>query len=494
MPIVFPNRWILLFCCVAVFSNLTHAEENRESEGRPAASPSDLWDTTHQVGAWIWAENTFDRQTCRLWRSFEIPDSSELTSAHLRITADNSYRVFLDGREVGRGSIWESLTEYDLTQLLDPGPHILTVEAFSDFGEAGVILGLHMTLANEHVINLGSDHSWRVVPNSEYDWEKRAQADPSWPAARVLGPVGTPPWWRTANIHPVPPLQRMTGRFWQTGWFPIVLLSLCGITVFICIRLMVQLTAKSRAQLLLHDERDRIARDIHDDLGASLTKVVLLGEVAQSELPSGSPTREQIDQLCEQTRGALRSMNEIVWMVNSRRDTLQDFTGYVCKYVQAFLKSTPIRCRLDVDEVPDAIFELPVRRNLFLAVKEAVHNAVKYSEATELWLRIRRADEELLVMVEDNGKGFSPEADASARNGLSNMWQRAHETGGRCEVFTEVGAGCRVEFRIPLVLSRPQRLQGVKNFWARLKKAPASASSETSPSETTEPKNCEPIH
>ena len=482
MPISFPTRWTLLFYCwIGVFSASSHATE----------TASTLWNSTQEVGAWIWADKTFDRQTCRLWKSFEVPNSSPLTSARIRATADNSYRLFLDGREVGRGSIWENLTEYDVTQLLDPGEHILAVEAFSDFGDAGVILGLRMSLANEQIINVGSDRSWRIVPNTASDWQTQTKPDPTWTPATVLGPVGIAPWWKQANIYSVPPLQRISGRFWQTGWFELALTGVCLMTILICLRLIIQLTSQSRAQRLLHDERARIARDIHDDLGASLTKVVLLGEVAQSELPAGSMTRVQIDQLCEQTRGALRSMNEIVWVVNSRRDTLSDFTSYICKYAQAFLQPTPIRCRLDVDDIPDTVLELPVRRNLFLAVKEAIHNAVKYSEATELWLRIHRATDELTVVVQDNGKGFSPAADIMARNGLSNMWQRAQEAGGRCEVFTEIGAGCRVEFKIPLAASRPPRLQGLKTAWARIRSGGVEKNFDAPDSTTTATQNCE---
>src|SRR6185436_14043049 len=89
-------------------------------------------------------------------------------------------------------------------------------------------------------------------------------------------------------LQPVPPL-----RFWQTGVFQISLLSVCGLIVLICLRLMNQLTAQTKAQRLLQRERARIARDIHDDLGAGLTQLVLLGEVAKSELPERAELRGQ---------------------------------------------------------------------------------------------------------------------------------------------------------------------------------------------------------
>src|ERR1017187_3017180 len=132
--------------------------------------------------------------------------------------------------------------------------------------------------------------------------------------------------------------------------------------------------------------------------------------------------------------------------VNSRRDTLRDFAIYVCKYAQFFLNSAPIRCRLDVEpEIPPATFDLPVRRNLFLAVKEALNNAAKHSEASEVFLRLYRHNQKLTVVVEDNGRGFDPAQADAARNGMTNMTQRMGEIGGFFTVVSQPGSGCRVE-------------------------------------------------
>jgi signal transduction histidine kinase len=494
MPIRLQSCWpLLLFCFIAFFLVEVRAGE---TASHPATASS-TWNAEYEVGAWIWAKKTFDQQTCRFWKSFEIPRSAKITWARLRMTADNSYRVYLDGREIGQGGAWEALRDYDLSRVLDVGRHVLAVEAFNDYNEAGVTLGLRVKLADGGIIDVASDESWRIVPNDETGWEKAKHSSPDWPFARIVAAFGAEPWTalvQTGRILSTPPLQPITMPFWQAGWFQITLVSICGLTLLVCLRLAVRLTSQSRAQQLFQDERARIARDIHDDLGANLTKIVLLGEVAQSELPAGSQTRAQIDQLCEKTRGALRSMNEIVWVVNSRRDTVQDFTTYVCKYAQAFLQSTQLRCRLDVEEAPDAAFDLPVRRNLFLAVKEAIHNAVKYSEATELWLRIRREGNQFVVVVEDNGKGFNPAADVQARNGLLNMWQRTGEAGGRCRVFTEINAGCRVEFKIPLASSRRGRISWFSAAWNRLSTGRPSPEADSVSPENTETQNCESLH
>ena len=100
--------------------------------------------------------------------------------------------------------------------------------------------------------------------------------------------------------------------------------------------------------------------------------------------------------------------------------------------------------------MPSDAFDLPIRRNLFLAVKEAITNAAKHSEANELFLRIHRREHELSVIVEDDGKGFEPAQANLERNGMTNMSQRMSEAGGSYHVTSEPGKGCRVEFTVPL--------------------------------------------
>jgi signal transduction histidine kinase len=217
---------------------------------------------------------------------------------------------------------------------------------------------------------------------------------------------------------------------------------------------------------MLQRERQRIARDIHDDLTSRLTELVLLGEVAQSDLPDQSPPREQFNAISEKARSLLKAMNEIVWVVNSQRDTLRDFVSYTTKHAQTFFQSTPIRCRFDIGaELSSVPLELGIRRNLFLAVKEALCNVVKHSNAAEVCLRIHQNENVLSVMVEDNGTGFELSERDSQRNGISNMSQRSAEAGGTCIVESSSGSGCRVQFIVPL--AGPARA-GRRWRWPRL--------------------------
>lgn len=123
-----------------------------------------LLEATNHLGKWIWDTNTFDKQTCRLWKAFEIPAGAKISHATLLITVDNGYTLFLDGQEIGRGSDWRTVTEYDVTQLLAPGRHTVAVEGFNDRLEGGLIFGLEIQLADQRVVEVLSDDTWSVVP------------------------------------------------------------------------------------------------------------------------------------------------------------------------------------------------------------------------------------------------------------------------------------------------------------------------------------------
>ena len=368
------------------------------------------------------------------------------------MTVDNEYTLFLDGRNVGRGAEWRHLGKYDLTQLLSSGKHVLAVEAYNVDAQAGMICGMRIDLADGRFIEIKSDRNWRIVPEKTGGWKTMTKALDTWPAATIMGPIGTSPWWMTPEgIDINPALQVIHTPLWQSGWFQITLLTLCGTAILISFYLMSQLAFHQKERWLLQQERARIARDIHDDIGSRMTQLVLHGEVARNDLPAGSEACLQLDLFCEEARSLLSTMDEVLWAVNPRRDTLRDFVSYVTDYAQKALKRTAIQCVLDVEpEMPADALDLPLRRNLLMAIKETINNAVKYSGATELLLQIQRLNQGLVVVVQDNGRGFDPAAGKPGRNGLANMTQRMSELGGECRVISQSGRGCRIEFRVPL--------------------------------------------
>jgi signal transduction histidine kinase len=446
------RRLEFLRMAAVVVLSLLAAVDRLAAEEAPVNPGNWMMEATNHLGQWIWDTNTLDKQTCRFWKPFEVPAGAKISHATLRITVDNGYTLFLDGEEIGRGSDWRTVTEYDVTWLLNPGRHVLAVEGFNDRLEAGLIFGLEIQLADRRVLEIFSDDTWSVVPNPPRHWASRKTPLPDWHPAVVIGSMNHHPW----EIWPVGftvglPLRPVIVHFWQAGWFQLTLFTICLLAVCFSIWLATQLASQAKAQKFLQVERVRIARDIHDDLGAQLTQLLLMGEVAQREQPEDSAARGQFNQMCERARELAHALDEVVWAVNSRRDTVRDFTSYVCKYAQIFFSATGIRCRLDVEpEIPATTFDLPVRRHLFLAVKEALNNAAKHSQADELFLRINRRHHKLSVVVEDNGRGFDTAQIVGERNGLTNMWQRMGEIGGTCEISSQPGGGCRVVFTVPL--------------------------------------------
>jgi two-component sensor histidine kinase len=464
-----PLCWLSMACLGICAPELPKGDNILVDQPEAKESQSaNILDPRWGVGAWIWAPKTRDKQTVRFWRAFEIPRGTTVARAKVHIGVDNGYRLILDGRELGAGSDWRSITEYDISLLLKPGRHVLAVDAFNDNREAGMLFGLIIELTDGRVIQIPSDTRWRVAPAEERVWQRKKEAPPQWAHAVVVSEFlpREGHWHRripTMTVK-VPVLRPLETHFWQSGWFQAGLWSVVCITGLLYLRVMAKYTVQSKAQAMLHTERARIARDIHDELGARLTELALEGEVVQTELPAGSAARPRLEALCEKARSVSGAMDEVVWMVNSRRDTLRDFANFACKHAQRFLSQTPIRCRLDVEaDLPDTLLELPARRNLLLGVKEALNNAVKYSNATEVLLRILLRGQTLLVVVEDNGAGFDPAAVDPARNGLTNMVERMKEMGGECRIITKPGAGCHVEFQIPLPRFRKRDLQSGPN-------------------------------
>ena len=218
---------------------------------------------------------------------------------------------------------------------------------------------------------------------------------------------------------------------------------------------------KLERQRALERERARIARDIHDDLGASLTRIILLSQSghAESEDPRQAPT--DLDQIYLIARELTRAMDEIVWAVSPQHDTLDSLVTYLGKFAQDFLSVEGIRCRLEVPiELPSMPLTAEVRHNLFLALKEALHNVLKHAAATEVRISLVLAKDGFSLLIDDNGKGFNPAQTPSAPfspppnttlrissgNGLANMKRRLEEIGGVFEIKSSPGEGTQVRF------------------------------------------------
>ncbi|WP_373513701.1 tetratricopeptide repeat protein [Persicitalea sp.] len=194
-------------------------------------------------------------------------------------------------------------------------------------------------------------------------------------------------------------------------------------------------------------ERHRISKEMHDDLGASLTAIGLLSEVAKRKM--GPDTTPEIEKISSISAEMVTAMNEIIWSLNNKNDSLNGLIAYTRSYASEFIDNTDLLLRIDVEESPyELTMRGPDRRNVFLTVKEALNNAVKHADASELRLSIRPETEHLRIEVCDDGRGFVQQSVISARNGLGNMRSRMEEAGGECE-FVSSSRGTCVKITYP---------------------------------------------
>jgi signal transduction histidine kinase len=237
-------------------------------------------------------------------------------------------------------------------------------------------------------------------------------------------------------------------------WFAL-LASLIAILIFIVRgiirqRLKRQL-AQAEAQNILEKERTRIAQDIHDDLGATMAEIALLSELAQ--LTADETTKDPLHHIFDRARQATRSLDEIVWAIKPQNDTLESLTRYISQFTGSYLQLAGIRFRLDAPEnMPNCTLTSAQRHNLFLAVKEAVHNIVKHAQATEVCLSIMIQGAALLIELQDNGNGAVPLPDAPVTRGSANMQKRMEHIGGTYWRTGAAGKGTTVHLTFPLKL------------------------------------------
>ncbi|HXG47318.1 MAG TPA: two-component regulator propeller domain-containing protein [Methylomirabilota bacterium] len=256
--------------------------------------------------------------------------------------------------------------------------------------------------------------------------------------------------------------------FWQTWPFRLAVGLTAAALVAGLVRGLTRRRYRRRIEQLarqraVEKERARIAQDIHDDLGASLTRITMLSQSARSECSASDPAAADLDQIYETARELTRAMDEIVWAVNPHHDTLDSLMSYLGGFAQDFLSAAGVRCRLDVPlRLPALPVRAEVRHNLFLAFKEAVHNVVRHAGATEVHVCFHHQSFDCRLTLRDNGRGFTPHsaevapvaetrpARPASGNGLTNMHQRLEEIGGQCTIDSMPGQGTRVTFSFSL--------------------------------------------
>ena len=204
-------------------------------------------------------------------------------------------------------------------------------------------------------------------------------------------------------------------------------------------------------QRAMEQERARIARDLHDELGSGITEISMLATVAGSASAPANGPGGHLEEIGDRARQMVTALDEIVWATNPKHDSLMSLVSYSCLYADRLLKLANITCQLKgAVDLPDRMVSSVHRHEFFLAFKEAITNVIHHSGATEVRLGVRLIGNRLRVSIADNGRGLAAGAGTRGGDGLVNMRARLEKMGGRFAIASQPGRGTIVRFYLPL--------------------------------------------
>ncbi len=281
--------------------------------------------------------------------------------------------------------------------------------------------------------------TYAQLPPGHYHFEVTAcNSDAVWnKTAAALELTAEPYWWETA-------------WFWVAG--PLSAAGLLAAAIVLGLRRRHRRQIE-RLEMLqaTEQERARIARDLHDDLGGGLTEIAMLSEVARQACDQPREVDAHLERIFRSSREMTQALDEIVWAVNPANDTLEKLIAFTSEFAREMLEPAGIRYRLEAPAaVPMVALNSQIRHQLCMALKECLHNIVKHAHAHEVHIRIGLNDRTLAVTIVDDGAGFDPAAlpdQAGTHSGLANLRQRMANIGGTCELHSAPGQGTRVQLQ-----------------------------------------------
>lgn len=285
-----------------------------------------------------------------------------------------------------------------------------------------------------------------------------------------------------ASPNPAVVAFRINPPFWRTWWFLVLATALVCAALYLLYlyrtknlrRVNQALTEKHLAEEKVLREREkrlaelervrtRIATDLHDDIGSSLTQISVLSEVARNQAQDETVSTP-LERIKGVSRELVETMSDVVWAINPNKDNLRDLVQRMRRFASDVCTGENIHFELDAPPTENIQpLGANIRREVFAIFKEAVNNAVKYSECRNIAADFRIENDSLFLEIKDDGRGFDAEKVLSAEfspeiggNGLVNMRRRASELGGVCRIFSSLGGGTEVFLEVPLNLSEDE--------------------------------------
>ncbi len=255
---------------------------------------------------------------------------------------------------------------------------------------------------------------------------------------------------------------------WRTPWAVFLYLVSLAAIAYMTSRYISHRFLRHRLVALEHSEemsreRMRIAQDMHDEIGSKLARISYLMEGVKTELKGVYANIRLVDSLAKTSRDLLRSLDQMVWAVNPRNDSLEQLAVYLCRHASDFFQDTSILCEFQVPEhLPVAPLSAEVRHNLVLAFQEVLTNVMKHSGADRVTVKLSCDSGFAQIEVTDNGRGFDPNSPGDTKQsrntrggqGIPGLKRRLQASRGQCHMTSSIGHGTNVTFRIPLSPTR----------------------------------------
>jgi hypothetical protein len=239
-----------------------------------------------------------------------------------------------------------------------------------------------------------------------------------------------PPWWKT---------------WWAYTMYFLIFILLIGILIYSI------LENQRRKIRLIVNERNRISKELHDDIGAELTRLTMISQLLQNKPDIDQEVQDKLRKISDSGKKVLGGIGEIIWTMNPRNDNLDSLFAYIRRFVTEYLETNGIDVSIEFpEEIPANEVSDEYRRNVFLAIKEAVSNIIKYSKASSVRLTMIITEKLAEFEISDNGIGFSVKEKQNSGNGLRNMSERMKDVGGNFQISSDINQGTQIKLTFPV--------------------------------------------
>jgi signal transduction histidine kinase len=259
--------------------------------------------------------------------------------------------------------------------------------------------------------------------------------------------VARPPWWTLGRLLVVATLL-VVGLALAFVWITLLRRQVERRTR----QLRHEIGERERAEKIraVEQERSRIARDLHDELGSELTEISMLASASPGMKIEPETAAGRLREIAEKSRSMVSALDGVVWVTNSKNDTLSSLIEYLASYAEEFLAKARTVCRVELPAaVASRVMAAEFRHDVLLAVREALNNAVRHSRPSKVLLRLVVSENSLEILIQDDGCGFNT-SDERRGNGLINLHERMHKLGGHCQIQSLASAGTSVTLKLPL--------------------------------------------